>query len=53
MTAPNLKNKIPTDLVESLFIAYMVNLTLTINKRFDNNVIEQDFSKFTSQFVRK
>ena len=50
---PNLRKKILTDLVESVFIAYTVNLTLNINKCFDKNMVQQNFSKFASQFVRK
>ena len=53
MTRPNLKKNILADLVESFFIAYTVNLTLSINTCFDKNVVKQNFSKFTSQFVRK
>ena len=53
MATPNLRKKILTDLVESFFIAYAVNLTLDINTCFDKNSVQQNFSKFTSQFVRK
>ena len=53
MATPNLRKKILTDLVESFFIAYAVNLTLDKNTCFDKNSVQQNFSKFTSQFVRK
>ena len=45
MATPNLRKKILTDLVESFFIAYAVNLTLDINTCFDKNSVQQNFSK--------
>ena len=45
VTTPNLRKIILTDLVESFFIAYTVNLTLNINTYFDKNLVQQNFSK--------
>ena len=53
MTRRNLRKNILEDQVESFIIAYTENLRLNIKTCFDKNVVQQNFSKFTSKFVKK
>ena len=51
MTRPNLKKTVLEDLVESFFIAYNVNLTLT--KTFQNSRQNSSENELRSLFVAK